>query len=213
MTGCFITFEGTEGSGKSTQLQLLADWLFSMLLPVVTTREPGGAGDLGAKVREILLSGIDVVPKAELFLFLADRAQHVATIVRPSLAAGSIVLCDRYVDSTTVYQGIARGMGLERAMELNRFATDDLLPDLTLLLDLPAEAGLARLDAKDRLDGEDIEFHRAVRDGFLQLAKREKRIQVIPADGDSGPIQDRIRGIVSELLTAKGYNMVAEADG
>jgi len=168
----FITFEGPEGAGKSTALAAIAERLRSRGFSVLTTREPG-AGEFGRNIRQILLHGDDIDPKAELLLFLADRSNHVASIVRPALESGTIVLCDRYADSTIVYQAYARGLDLEFARTGNQFATGGLVPDLTLLFDLEPEIGLSRLTSKDRLDGQSIEFHRKVRDGFLTEAARE----------------------------------------
>ena len=168
----FITFEGPEGAGKSTALATIAEKLRSLGHSVVTTREPG-AGEFGKSIRQILLHGEDLDPKAELLLFLADRSNHVASIVRPALESGAIVLCDRYADSTVVYQSYARGLDIEFARAGNRFATGGLVPDLTLLFDLDPEIGLSRLTSKDRLDGQSIEFHRKVRDGFLVEAGME----------------------------------------
>ena len=168
----FITFEGPEGAGKSTALATVADRLRAMGFDVLTTREPG-AGDFGKSIRQILLHGEDLDPKAELLLFLADRANHVASIIRPALANSAIVLCDRYADSTVVYQAHARGLEEAFAREGNRFATGGLIPDLTILFDLDPHIGLSRLKSKDRLDAQSIDFHLLVRDGFLKEAERE----------------------------------------
>lgn len=165
----FVTFEGPEGSGKSTAIRAVADLIGCSCL---ITREPG-AGDVGRRVREILLEGEAIDARCELFLFLADRAQHVASVIRPSLERGEVVLCDRHADSTIVYQGYGRGLDLDWLRELNSYATDGLKPDLTLLLDIEPELGLARVADKDRLDNESIEFHRRVRQGFLYEAQRE----------------------------------------
>jgi dTMP kinase len=170
----FITFEGPEGAGKSTALAAVAERLRSAGTRVLTTREPG-AGPFGKKIREILLHGEDLDPKAELLLFLADRSNHVASIIRPALDSGEIVLCDRYADSTLVYQAFARGLDEEFARAGNRFATGGLMPDITLLFDLDPEVGLRRLQAKDRLDSQPLEFHRRVRDGFLREAMANPR--------------------------------------
>ena len=168
----FITFEGPEGAGKSTQLARLAGRLRDAGRNVVMTREPGG-GSLGPAIRALLLEGEDVPPRAELFFFLADRAAHVQNVVRPALARGEMVLCDRHADSTVVYQGHGRGMDLDELRTLNALATEGLVPDLTLLFDLPADQGLARLNDHDRLDREPLEFHQRVRQGFLDEAARE----------------------------------------
>jgi dTMP kinase len=165
----FITFEGPEGAGKSTALAALAERLREAGLSVVTTREPG-AGSFGRSIRDILLHGEDLDPKAELLLFLADRSNHVVTVIRPALAAGQIVLCDRYADSTLVYQAFVRGLDEGFARAGNQFATGGLTPDLTLLFDLDPEIGLRRIQSKDRLDSQPIEFHRRVREGFLREA-------------------------------------------
>ncbi|MCH8977848.1 MAG: dTMP kinase [Armatimonadetes bacterium] len=168
----FVTFEGPEGAGKSTALRAVAARLGEAGHEVVTTREPG-AGEFGQAVREILLNGEHLDPKAELFLFLADRAQHTAGTIRPSLAAGKIVLCDRYADSTVVYQGHARGLDLDELHRLNDLATGGLVPDLTLLLDVDARAALDRHGEQDRLEREPEEFHQKVREGFLSEALRD----------------------------------------
>lgn len=162
----FITFEGPEGSGKTTVIQAAAAALEAEGRLVVSTREPGGS-ELGRTIRQLLLDGAEVVPLAEVFLFLADRAQHVASLIRPVLESGGIVLCDRHADSTVVYQGYARGLDIAELKRLNALATGGLVPDITLLLDLPAEAGLARLTSRDRLDAEPLAFHEKVRQGFL----------------------------------------------
>ena len=165
----FVTFEGPEGAGKSTALAALAARLREAGHEVVTTREPG-AGEFGPAVRDLLLHGEHLDPRTELFLFLADRAQHGSSTVRPALAAGKIVLCDRYADSTLVYQGHARGLDLAELRRLNDFATGGLVPDLTLLLDLDVRAGLSRQAGQDRFDSEPDEFHQKVREGFLAEA-------------------------------------------
>lgn len=168
----FITFEGGEGAGKSTAIRALAERFQAEGREVLVTREPG-AGSVGQAIRNILLHGETLDARAELFLFLADRAQHIATLVRPALMRGALVLCDRHGDSTVVYQGVGRGLSPELARELNTFATQGLTPDLTLLLDLPPEIGLSRVTDKDRLDAEPIEFHQKVREGFLAEAARD----------------------------------------
>ncbi len=158
MQGRFITFEGPEGAGKSTQLGLLGEWMKRGGLPVRTTREPGGTA-LGAGIREILLApqGGEVSPLAELFLYEADRAQHIQEVIRPALAAGEHVLCDRFFDSTTAYQAYGRGLPAELVEELNARATGGLVPDLTILLDISPSEGLRRARggvSGDRLEGE-----------------------------------------------------------
>lgn len=179
--GRFITFEGGEGSGKSTLIASLTSSLEEKGEPVLSTREPG-AGALGAAIRSLLLDAEGMSPQTELFLFLADRANHCEEIVRPALADGKIVLCDRFADSTLVYQSLVRGLDESFVRHANRFATGGLEPDLTFLLDLPPEIGLARLSGKNRLDLEPLDFHRKVRDGFLRLANTDPgRWQVMDA--------------------------------
>jgi dTMP kinase len=188
----FITFEGPEGAGKSTAVREVAGRLRARGLTVLTTREPG-AGTFGAAVREVLLHGEAMPPAAELFLFLADRANHVARIVRPALARGEWVLCDRFADSTLVYQSHVRGLDLAFVRSANAFATGGLVPDLTLLLDLDPELGLARVSSANRLDREPLEFHRAVRAGFLALAEAEPlRWRIIDAAASPTEVTDRI---------------------
>ncbi len=165
----FITFEGPEGAGKSTVVSELARRLTASGTKVLCTREPGD-GAVGRQIREILLHGGAVTPVAELFLFLADRAQHVETVILPALDAGVTVLCDRYSDSTLVYQGYGRGLDLDFLRQLNQAATGGLEPNLTLLLDLPPQMGLARQTHKDRLDNEPLEFHIKIREGFREEA-------------------------------------------
>lgn len=188
----FLTVEGVEGSGKSTLLAALAKRMEAGGKAVLRTREPGGC-PLGAQIRPLLLhADWKPDPKAELFLFLADRAQHVIEVIRPALAAGIQVLCDRYADSTIAYQGYGRGMDVEWLHRLNDFATGGLWPDLTLVLDLPAETGLLRatrrntdlgLDqAEGRFEAESLAFHERIRQGFLDRARRyPKRFRVLDA--------------------------------
>ncbi len=168
----FVTLEGPEGAGKSTVIKMLAERIRAQGFTVLVTREPGD-GPVGKQIREILLHGEKIASTTELFLFLADRAQHVEAIIRPALQRGEFVLCDRYSDSTLVYQGYGRGLDLDMLRRLNEIATGGLQPDVTLLLDLPPEVGLARQGSKDRLDLEPIEFHQKIRDGFLKEAEAE----------------------------------------
>lgn len=168
----FVTLEGPEGAGKSTVARVLAERLQESGHEPFLTQEPG-AGEFGQSVRALLLAGGQLPVWSELFLFLADRAHHVESLVRPMLAVGKVVVCDRYADSTVVYQGHARGLPLDTLRELNSLATGNLVPDLTLLFDLEPSVGLARIASKDRLDQEPIEFHRRVRAGFIAEAARE----------------------------------------
>jgi dTMP kinase len=187
MTGLFITFEGGEGCGKSTQIAALKARLEAMGKTVVQTREPGGTA-LGESVRNLLQyddAGQGMSPEAELLLFAASRAQHVRELIAPAIAEGQIVLCDRFLDSTTVYQGVARAIDSKKVDTINQFAIGDTNPDLTILIDLPPEIGLARVHARsdgqlDRMEKEAIEFFQAVRQGYLDLAKSEtKRFLVL----------------------------------
>ena len=181
----FITIEGIEGSGKTTLASLIGERIAKAGHGVVITAEPGGCA-VGEMIREIVLHSEEPISdKAELLLFEAARAQHVDTVIRPALEAGSVVICDRFADSSLAYQGYARGLGLEEIASLNAYATSGLVPDITLLLDLPAEAGLARQRKIDRISSRDTAFHESVRKGFLALAKAEPgRFVVIDATGN-----------------------------
>ncbi|MGM0386161.1 MAG: dTMP kinase [Actinomycetota bacterium] len=168
--GLFIALEGGDGAGKSTQRDLLGRWLEEQGFEVLLTREPGGT-ELGRYLREALLHGGHVDPRTETLLFATDRAHHVATVVRPGLERGAMVVTDRYLDSSVAYQGAARELGVAEVRDLSLWATEGLLPDLTVLLDLdPATASRRRADAPDRLERESGEFHERVREVFLQLA-------------------------------------------
>jgi dTMP kinase len=173
-SGLFITFEGGEGSGKSTQAELLARSLEAAGRRVLRLREPGGT-PLGEELRQLLLHRrADISPLGELLLFLAARAELVRAIIRPALAEGSIVICDRFSDSTLAYQGYGRGIGLDQVRRINESATGGLKPDLTVLLDLPVETGRARKQRdEDAFQGEDDAFHERVRQGYLALAREE----------------------------------------
>ena len=182
--GVFITFEGADGSGKSTQLDLAAEYLEKKGVDLIKTRDPGGTA-LGCKIREILLNyDGKVASYCELFLYLADRAQHIEAKILPALEQGKFVLCDRYVDSTMAYQGYARGLGAEQILELNHIVAQSLLPDLTFVFDVSTEVAGQRVgDKKDRLESETAEFHNKVRKGYLELAKKfPERIVVIDAN-------------------------------
>ncbi len=184
--GCFITFEGGDGAGKSSLIIGLHAALIDRGFDVIQTRAPGGT-EPGRVIRDLLLHPQEpVVRKAELFLYLADRAQHVEKVIKPALAEGKVVLCDRYNDSTVAYQGGARGFGLEAIKDLCSFATEGLDPDLTLYLDLDPEVGLERVrsanGSKDQIEAEDIEFHQKIRDSFHQIAKENSsRFQLVDA--------------------------------
>lgn len=192
----FITFEGPEGAGKTTAIAIVAERLRDQGRSVLVTREPG-SGAFGAHVREILLHGEAMPPESELFLFLADRANHVRTLILPALDRGDLVLCDRYADSTFVYQAVVRGLDKKFVASANDFATGGLVPNMTFLFDLAPEVGLARLASRDRLDREPIEFHRRVRQGFLDLAaSHQDRWRVL----DATSTQESLSGAVLEWL-------------
>lgn len=198
----FITLEGGEGVGKTTQQALLAERLQREGYACVSTREPGGTA-LGEALREILLHGDPLTPLAELFLYAADRAEHVQKCILPALAAGQVVVCDRFTDSTLAYQGYGRGLDLEKIRQLNHLATGGLQPHLTLWLDLPPEVGLARSGLADRLEQERLEFHRRVHQGFQALAAAEpQRIVRIDAGGSPLEVAARIWSVVQPRLPA-----------
>jgi dTMP kinase len=198
----FITFEGIEGSGKTTQQRLVAEHLRAIGKPVVVTKEPGGT-PLADRIRAILLDSANVIdPIAEVFLFAASRRQHTTEVIEPALARGEIVLCDRYADSTLAYQGFGRLIDLDRLRALNEWATDALVPDVTLLFDLPEEVGLNRANSRNanatqdegRFEAEDLRFHRRVREGYLAMAVAEpERFKVIDADGTIDEVFARTR--------------------
>jgi dTMP kinase len=174
MKGLFVTFEGTEGSGKSTQMRLLADKLAKLGYPCLLTREPGGP-PIAEHIRDLLLDPQhkEMLPETELLLYSASRAQHTGEWVIPALNAGKVVLCDRYFDSSYAYQGAARYQNMEFIRNLTDFATFNLIPEITFLVDVPVEIGLARIHERtlDRLEQEDISFHQRVRDQYLLLAQ------------------------------------------
>jgi dTMP kinase len=178
--GLFVSFEGGEGVGKTTQIALLRSALERDGRQVRVTREPGGDA-VGETVRNLLLTS-DMTPRAELLLFLASRAQNVEQVIRPHLANGDVVLCDRFIDSSVAYQGMARSLGMETVAHLNRFATGSLVPDLTLLLDIEPSLGLARQTNRNRMEDESLAFHHLARQGFLAAAANEPaRITVLDA--------------------------------
>jgi len=204
--GIFITLEGIEGSGKTTQAARLRDYLVGRGLDVIVTREPGGS-PIAEKIRKILLdpSNKEMVPLAELFLYEASRTQHVAEIIAPALAAGKCVICDRFFDASTAYQGGARGIDTRAVERLNLLATGGRKPDLTIVLDLPADSGLKRLGRSlDRLESESMEFHRRVREGYLLIAAGEpERVKVVDASGTIDDISLRIEQLVETWLASR----------
>ncbi|MBE9165578.1 dTMP kinase [Tychonema sp. LEGE 06208] len=215
MKGKFIVFEGGEGAGKTTQMQRLIHWLQSscyLKVGLVATREPGGT-ELGKQLRHLLLkqdSGELVSEMAELLMYAADRAQHVETFLKPELSKGTIVLCDRFTDSTIAYQGYGRGLKLNLIKQLNEIATGGLQSDLTLWLDIDVEAGLARVRARgerDRMEQADLNFHRLVQQGFGELAEEHKsRIVRINGDRSEDEVAQEIQAIVTRRLEDWGYS-------
>lgn len=200
--GLFITFEGIDGSGKSTQLEKIAHYLDKKNIKYIKTRDPGGT-DLGSHLRDILLNYQGkIYPLCELFLYLADRAQHVDEKIIPALNSGKIVLCDRYIDSTLAYQGYARELNIDKLVDLNNFVTHNLLPDLTFIFDIDVESALKRVGKnKDRLESESVNFHQKVRDGYLSLAKKHPhRIKVIDACQEIDKIYDDTINIIKSLF-------------
>jgi len=208
VNGVFITLEGGDGSGKSTQAALLESWLTERGRTVVRTREPGGT-DFGTEVREIVLhSRGHIAPRAEALLYAADRAQHIATKVRPALERGEVVVQDRYLDSSVAYQGVGRVLDAGEIRDLSLWAAEGLLPDVTILLDLDEEVARARLDDAnkrfDRLEAEKSDFHRRVREAFLALAAAEpERFLVVDAALPAEEIAAVIRERVEELLVRR----------
>lgn len=209
--GTFVTLEGPEGAGKTTQLKLLSKLLESLGHKHIVTRDPGGTA-LGKQIRRILLNPETTVePVTELLLYEADRAQHVQEIIIPALKQGSIVLCDRYTDSTLAYQGYGRGLSLALINQLNEIATGGLKPSLTILFDIASEEGLARLhpSGHDRLEREAIEFHQKVRQGYLQLASQEPhRWLTLDASRPFSLVQEDLRKLLYERLKLQGLATV-----
>jgi dTMP kinase len=200
--GIFVTFEGIEGSGKSTQIALASTYLEEKGYPCLVTREPGGT-PLGVEIRNFLLDKkeLSIDPLAELFLIEADRVQHVAEVIRPALEEGRMILCDRFTDATIAYQGYGRGVDMQLIAELNRRATGDLIPQCTILLDCSVDVGMARAQGKDRFEREDYFFHQQVRDGYLHIAQKEPgRVKVVSGKGEQERIQEEIRSILLPLV-------------
>jgi dTMP kinase len=214
LSGIFITFEGIDGSGKSTHLRLLASHFRQMGRDVVTTREPGGT-PLGTRLRAALLDSQEHVdPLTELLVFAADRAQHVRILLRPALEAGHIVMSDRYADATVAYQGAGRGFSPELISEIVKLATEGLKPDLTLLFDLPVSEGGKRTKKRtddrkeiDRLDSEDVEFYTRVREAYLRIAEAEPdRVKVIETRGSVEETHALVKEVVQKFLDARNQS-------
>ncbi len=214
----FITLEGIEGSGKTTQTGHISRFLHSRGFDVVVTREPGGT-EVGGKIRSILLDpeNKDMTPGAELLLYTADRVQHIRQVIQPALASGKIVLCDRYFDATLVYQGYARGLDIHAIQELHRLMCDGLSPALTLLFDLTPEEGLSRAwkqihngdrsGSETRFEKETVDFHRKVRRGYLELAQRmPDRFQIIDASQDEEGVRQQVFAILNRYLSIQEKN-------
>ena len=213
--GLFITFEGTEGSGKSTQLRLLVERLRGMRIRVVENQEPGGTA-IGKEIRSVLLDPAheEMAPITELLLMFASRAQAAAELIVPTLKQGAVVVSDRFTDSTLAYQGEARGLGFDKVLEAHRLALGSLFPDLTLCIDLNIEDGLARAHrrnqrstagrSEDRIDQHSIEFHQSVRKGYQRIAELEpKRFRMIEGEGSLEMVGERVWAFVAPLLELK----------
>jgi dTMP kinase len=212
MAGWFITFEGVEGSGKTTQIRLAGEFLREKGFPVFMSQEPGGT-PLGERIREILLNrgGFDISGEAEVFLFAAARAQHTDAVIRPALEKGQVILCDRFSDATIAYQAYGRGLPLEAVREICRFASRGISPHLTLLFDLPVEKGLERAfrriagreeaSREDRFEREQLDFHRRIREGYLTIAREEPgRVKIVDASRDIESTRREVRAILSSFL-------------
>ncbi|ADZ91533.1 dTMP kinase [Marinomonas mediterranea] len=208
MKGKFITLEGGEGSGKSTAIACLEQWMKAQGIPYLLTREPGGT-PLAEEIRQVVLSKRDETVNSitELLLVFAARAQHVAQKIAPALESGVWVISDRFIDSSYVYQGVARGLDIEDIDSLVRLAVGASLPDKTILLDVPVSVGMARVSARtgnDRLDGESTQFHEMVRAGFLDLAKRDShRISIVDASVPQENVFEQIVTILEQVKQAK----------
>jgi len=209
-SGCFITFEGPEGAGKSTQLRLLKDYINEQGRECLVTREPGGT-PVAEQLRAVIKhhnTNEPIFDESELFLLEAARAQHVRYLIEPAVKRGAVVLCDRFYDSTTAYQGYARGMDLEKLKFLNNFAVGTCKPTLTILLDLSPEEGFERTATReetqnihDRFELENLDFHRAVRNGFLEIARSEpERVKIVSALGTPEEIHRKIMELVKNVI-------------
>ncbi|WP_025028182.1 dTMP kinase [Caldalkalibacillus mannanilyticus] len=210
MNGLFITFEGPDGSGKSTQLQRLVEFLQERNIDFIKTREPGGT-TISDLIRQIILDPehTKMASKTEILLYAASRAQHVEEVIKPALQLGKVVVCDRFVDASIAYQGYGLGFGEEMIQEINRFATGGLTPDRTFLIDVSPEIGRERMKARnaqefnqslDRIEQKELDYHQRVRQGFLALAKSEARIKLVNGAESIEMIQELIREDIQQLL-------------
>ncbi|SFQ13528.1 thymidylate kinase [Caldicoprobacter faecalis] len=209
MAGIFITFEGPDGAGKTTQVKLLERHLRQRGYDVLVTREPGGT-PVGEEIRKILLNRNykDMDAVTEMYLYAASRAQHVRQVIKPALNEGKMVLCDRFVDSSVAYQGFGRGLGMDVVEAVNRYALGGIVPDLTLFLNIRPEDALARgrirSEELDRLESEELEFHRRVYQGFLALQKKyPERIKEVDASRSIDEVFEQVRRLVEYLLSCK----------
>jgi dTMP kinase len=218
VSGTFITFEGIDGSGKSTQLRMLAGYLREAGCEVVLTREPGGT-PVGNRLRAALLDAHEEVdPLTELLVFAADRAQHVRRVLRPAIAAGQVIISDRYADATVAYQGAGRGFSPELIAEIVQLATEGLRPDLTVLFDLSVEESIARTSRRligkhlgDRLDAEASDFHVRVRNAYLELARAEpERMKIVETNRPAEETHKRVKEIVVPFLKSRGHLLEVE---
>ena len=199
--GLFIAFEGGDGAGKSTQVRLLREALERAGRRVTVTRQPGGT-DLGSRIRDLVLHGDHVAPRAEALLFAADKAHHVEQVIAPALAAGDVVITDRYTDSSVAYQGAGRDLGAQEIHDLNMWAVDDLVPDLTVIVDVSAAEGRRRRgEVHDRLESEQDDFHEAIRAHYLAMAQGNPQRYLV-VDGTLDP--DAIHALVASRLRAMG---------
>jgi dTMP kinase len=210
--GLFITFEGIEGSGKTTQIGITGDYLEKKKIPFIITEEPGGTG-LGSELRQILLdkTSLAITEKAELLLFAADRAQHIEEVILPAMSEGKVVLCDRFSDATIAYQGFGRGVDVDFIRKVNSFSSQSLKPDLTLLFDIPVAAGLKRItdrisptgktSLEDRFEREKAEFHQRIREGYLSLLRDEPdRIRLIDGSRKVDEVAKEVCHFVANLI-------------
>lgn len=220
MSGTFITFEGIDGSGKSTQLRMLANYLKEVGCDVLLTREPGGT-PVGVRLRGALLDAHEEVdPLTELLVFAADRAQHVRRVLRPAIAAGKVIISDRYADATVAYQGAGRGFSPDLIAEIVQLATEGLKPDLTVLFDLSVEDSIARTSRRansknkgDRLDAEAADFHVRVRDAYLEIARAEpQRVKIVETNRPPEETHQRVKQVVVPFLKSRGQLVEVEVN-